>query len=82
MDWQRPVLGSSLIDEYTFYTSLGRTPRPEAGLIGIILQIDWLVDCSIHWFPEGIKTYDLQIKNFIEQLINVDQALNPNNTIS
>lgn len=82
IDWQRPMIGAKLIDEYMFHSSLGATPSPEASLIGIIFQIDWLVDCAVHWFPEGMKTYDLQIKDFIGQVTNVYQALKPNKTIN
>jgi hypothetical protein len=80
LDWQRPIFGSPLIDEYTFIKSNGAIPEPPAILIGSLVQIYWFVDCAVNWFPAGSKTYDQQVKGLIEDFFNAYQSLNKNNT--
>ncbi len=80
IDWQRPMVGSPLIDEYTFVKSNGEIPQPSAILMGTLVQINWFVDCAINWFPPGINTYDHQVKGFVQDFFEAYQSLNKNHT--
>lgn len=76
LDWQRPMVGSRLVDLFTFYRSLNQQPPAEAVLMGSFPLIYWLADCSIRWFPEGVNTYDQQISQLIADMIGAFHALN------
>jgi hypothetical protein len=78
LDWQRPIYGSPLIDEYSFVKSNDFQPDPQAVLIGSLVQIYWLVDCAINWFPEGCSTYNIQTGELLSALFSAYQALNTN----
>lgn len=78
LDWQRPIYGSQLIDEYSFVKSRGFVPDPPVQLIGSLVQINWLVDCTVNWFPEGSNTYDRQTRELFTALVNAYQALKTN----
>ena len=78
LDWQRPIYGSQLIDEYAFVKSRGFDPDPPAQLIGSLVQIYWLVDCAVNWFPEGSNTYDRQTRELVSALVNAYHLLKAN----
>ena len=78
LDWQRPIYGSPLIDEYSFVKSREFNPDPPAMLIGSLVQIFWLVDCAVNWFPEGCNTYNQQTKEHMNELFMAYQTLNMN----
>ncbi len=80
LDWQRPIYGSTLIDEYSFVKSQNFTPDPPASLMGSLVQIYWLTDCSVNWYPVGIQTYDRQIKGLLNDLLAAYEAISTNQT--
>lgn len=78
LDWQRPIYGSNFIDEYSFVKSRNFDPDPSAKLMGGLVQIYWLTDCSVNWYPAGIPTYDGQIKGLLSDVFNAYEALKIN----
>ena len=72
LDWQRPIHGPIDLDRVSLLLSTHINPAKylDTGIISLyyLLQIHWLSECSLHWFPEGVKTYDQQIAQLISQL--------------
>jgi len=73
IDWQRPIFGPPEIDLVLLMASLGFDPRNHVkpGIVWItdLLRIHWLTECTMCWFPAGVKTYDSTIFHIAQQCI-------------
>jgi hypothetical protein len=69
LDWQRPLWGPVALDRLSLLSSLGVDPSGHvvAGVqrLHVLLQIGWLAQCAIRWFPPGVQHYDGQIAQLI-----------------
>lgn len=72
IDWQRPILGPTGLDLAHLADSFEIDPRGwvDQGLVTAfsLLRIQWLVECTLRWFPAGRDTYDSSIAKIIEQI--------------
>ena len=73
IDWQRPLRGPRLLDVGTLLEGLGVDPIPHVGqdvmVMRRVLDIHWLAECALRWFPAGRKTYDAQIAALIREIL-------------
>lgn len=73
IDWQRPLLGPRLLDVGTLLESLGVDPVPHVGrdimVMRRVLDIHWLAECALRWFPDGRATYDTQIAALVREIL-------------
>ncbi|MCB9162049.1 MAG: phosphotransferase [Caldilineaceae bacterium] len=73
IDWQRPLRGPRLLDVGTLLEGLGVDPIPHVGkdvmVMRRVLDIHWLAECALRWFPAGRKTYDAQIAALIREVL-------------
>ena len=73
IDWQRPLRGPRLLDVGTLLEGLGVDPIPYVGkdvmVMRRVLDIHWLAECALRWFPAGRKTYDAQIAALIREIL-------------
>ena len=73
IDWQRPMRGPRLLDVGTLLEGLGVDPIPHVGqdvmVMRRVLDIHWLAECALRWFPAGRKTYDAQIAALIREIL-------------
>ncbi|MBI1299404.1 phosphotransferase [bacterium] len=69
LDWQRPWWGPVALDRLSLLLSLGVDPTVHVAVgvqrLHILLQIGWLAQCALHWFPPGVHHYDGQIAQLI-----------------
>lgn len=72
IDWQRPLLGPVDLDLAHLADSFDLDSRSwvTSGVVKVfhLLRIQWLVECTVRWFPAGKDTYDLAISKFITAL--------------
>ena len=70
---QRPLRGPRLLDVGTLLEGLGVDPIPHVGkdvmVMRRVLDIHWLAECALRWFPAGRKTYDAQIAALIREVL-------------
>ena len=73
IDWQRPLRGPRLLDVGTLLEGLGVDPIPHVGkdvmVMRRVLDVHWLAECALRWFPAGRKTYDAQIAALIREIL-------------
>ena len=78
LDWQRSLITSPLVDHVSFLESLNIDPLQslpaESVILTNFLKINWLLDCSLNWFPPGVLTYDQQIKQLISRIKSLLKA--------
>ena len=72
LDWQRPLWGPVALDRLSLLSSLGVDPSGHVAVgvqrLHVLLQIGWLTQCAIRWFPPGVQHYDEQIAQLIGSL--------------
>jgi hypothetical protein len=72
IDWQFPILAPKALDLAILLESLGFDPFLHVGegvlWLSQMLRVGWFTECTVHWFPEGRKTYDRQIAEIMMQL--------------
>lgn len=73
IDWQRPLLGPPALDRATLLASLGIDPTPHVGATIVnmqrLLQVHWLAECALRWFPAGRESYDRQIARLLGEIL-------------
>jgi hypothetical protein len=76
IDWQRPIRGPAELDLAVLVQSLGHDPwrYVDPGIVRLLflLQVHWLVQCAVHWFPAGTETYDTTVARLIADLDGPD----------
>ncbi len=69
VDWQRPILGPTIIDRVTLLSSLGVDPArhasPGARRMRDFLLVHWFVECAWQWFPPGRAVYDRMVAELL-----------------
>lgn len=72
IDWQRPLRAPKILDLVclleSFHLELASFVNEGALNLFYLLQIHWLTECSIKWFPDGAESYDRQMAELVAKL--------------